>query len=144
MSADQVDLVKCAIRRHDALFGVIGLGNQFAPRGRNEGRSPKLEAAFDPHAVGGAQPDAVGDRMTTHCRQPGVLLADTELLLFLVDPTNRGRIKQHFRALQHHAASGFREPLVPADRNADTCVLGLPCAKTGVARAEVELFLVAG
>src|SRR5690606_11116270 len=54
-----------------------------------------------------------------------------------------GRVEEDFRALQRHAASSFREPLVPADAHADFRVTGVPHLEAGIARVEVVLLVVA-
>ncbi|MNQ20819.1 hypothetical protein D3C85_339160 [compost metagenome] len=56
---------------------------------------------------------------------------------------DRGWVKQNLRALQRHAACGFREPLIPANAHADFCVAGVPHFETGVAGVEVILLVVA-
>ena len=54
-----------------------------------------------------------------------------------------GRVQQHLGALQRHAPRALREPLVPADADADARVGGVPDAEAGVAGREVVLLLVA-
>ncbi|MNO58314.1 hypothetical protein D3C76_488690 [compost metagenome] len=54
-----------------------------------------------------------------------------------------GREQQHFGAHQGQAASGFREPLIPADAHAEAAERGVPDFETGVAGAEVFLLLIA-
>lgn len=54
------------------------------------------------------------------------------------------RVKEDFCTLQRHAARALREPLVPADADADFRVTCLPYLEAGVAWVEVVLFVVAG
>ncbi|MCY1390754.1 hypothetical protein D9M71_55770 [compost metagenome] len=58
--------------------------------------------------------------------------------------TDRGWVEQHFGTQQGHAACALREPLVPADANADFGVMSLPDLEAGIARVEVVLLVVAG
>ena len=55
---------------------------------------------------------------------------------------NRRWVEQQFCAHQRHGASTFREPLVPADANADFGVGGVPDLKTGITRREIVFFAV--
>ena len=56
--------------------------------------------------------------------------------------TDGGRVEQQFRALQRHAARGLREPLVPADTDADFRISRIPDLEAGISGRKIELFLI--
>src|SRR5262249_17821571 len=76
-----------------------------------------------------------------HGALPGVLRVERGVVRLGAD---RRRVEEDLRAEERHGARALGEPLVPADADADRAVPRLPGSEAGVARAEVELLLVAG
>ena len=56
--------------------------------------------------------------------------------------TDGGRIKQDVRAEQRHRPRGLREPLIPADADANCAISRPKHAKTRVSGRKIELFLI--
>ena len=56
--------------------------------------------------------------------------------------TDGGRVEQQFSALQRHAARGLREPLVPANTDADFRISRIPDLEAGISGRKIELFLI--
>lgn len=93
------------------------------------------------YAIGRADVAAVGDGVGAHAGFPALVLSDTELGFFAGVPADCCGIEEDFGALHGGEASGFGEPLIPADKDADGGVFGFPGFEAKIARREVELFV---
>src|SRR5439155_16389482 len=91
-------------------------------------------------AVGGDHRHHVGAGMALHDALPVVAAVDRGVLRLGAD---RRRIEQQLGALQRHRAGAFREPLVPADADAEPAIGGAQGAKAGIAGIEVAFPLMA-
>src|SRR5690606_10907063 len=83
----------------------------------------------------------IGGRMTLHGALPMVARINAGVLWLGAD---RGRVENQFGTHQRQCARCLREPLIPADADADAAVAGMPDAKTGIARRKELLLLIAG
>ena len=117
-----------------------GRSARVAGRSGDEGRAivglALAADQFGADAVGGGDRHQIGAGMAAHRDAPmlhGIEVRPSRL------GADRGRVEQELRAHQRHGARRLREPLVPADADADRPEARRPDAKAGIARAEVEL-----
>src|SRR5690606_17494276 len=90
--------------------------------------------------VGGDERHQVRPGMALHDALP--VAGGIELRVVRLRADGR-RIEQDFRALQGHGARRLREPLVPADADADAARPCLPHPEAGIAGREIELLRIA-
>ena len=117
-------------------LGAGGVGDERRPVERDLGRL----AGLVPDPVGRHQGREVGPGVSLHHPLPVAAGVPVGIRGLAADG---GRVEQHVGAEQGHAAGGLREPLVPADADADGAVPRLPHPEPGVARVEVVLLGVA-
>ena len=91
-------------------------------------------------AVCGDDGDGIGNGVALHRPLPLQMRVEGRVLRLGAD---RGGIEQDFRTLQHHAARGFGIPLVPANADADSAVLGAPHLEAGIAGPEIIFLQIA-
>ena len=129
-------------RSRSSVATVLGarFRHEVAPFVADEAVAIECLALFLADAVGRDHGHAVGHRMADHRAAPHAAGVEVRIIGFGAD---RGRIEQHLRAHQRHAAGRFRIPLVPADADADRAVAGVPHLEAAIAGAEIIFFLIA-
>src|SRR5690606_31677482 len=122
-------------------FGYLGAG-RIGDKGRAvEGDLSAVPPLLRADPVRGDQRHQVRGCMALHDALP--VAGGIELRIVRLGADGR-RIEQDFRALQGHGAGGLREPLVPADADADAARPRLPDLEAGIARREIEFLRIAG
>src|SRR5262249_40199714 len=82
------------------------------------------------------------DGVRTLNRAPRVMLGYAELSLLGRVPPDRGRIKQHARALQCCQSSALGIPLIPADQGPKSSSTGIKRAESKIPRSELKTFVI--
>src|SRR5438034_2346192 len=144
LDAPEVDLPD-----QDRLPILRRLGDDRPKRIGEERRAPEVDPvspsrSLVAHPVHGRDVTAVGDRVASLDRSPGVELLGTVRGLLLGMPADRRGIEQDAGTLQRREACAFGIPLVPAHQRSNPSDPRVERAETQVARGEVELLVIRG
>lgn len=144
-AAFERECVEIEFGSDDAGFGAIAFGDFLAVGPRDEGAAVERDrarlAGFGADAVARHERHHVGGRVAALDVLPVRARIDRGVVRLAADGR---RIEQDFGARERHCARAFREPLVPADADADACVGRVPDFETRVARREIVLLGIAG
>src|SRR3990167_881229 len=124
----------------EALIRAAHFGEEIPALIGDKGRAVKNLPFLVADAVRGDDGNDVRNGVTDQRAPPARL--GVEAGIFRLRP-DRGRIEENLSAEQRHRPRRFREPLVPADADADAAELRAPDFEAGVAGTEIEFFLIA-